>query len=213
MIEQDPLEIIHLRNHFYRDNYRRLMVALVFGFIALMLLAGTLLYLVIYPPAPRYFAVSEGGTLVPMVPMKEPNLSDAALLQWATQAVVRTFSYNYVNYREALQSLRDDFTPAGWKDFVTAFNRADNLQAVIQKKLVVSAVPTGVPVIVEQGIRQGGYAWRVQFPLLVTYESASERSPQAFVVDVLIIRLSTLQSPQGIGIHQLVTTGSGDIRS
>jgi intracellular multiplication protein IcmL len=209
---QDALEIIHLRNHFYYDNYRRLMLALVFGCITLALLVGTLLYLVIYPPAPRYFAVSEEGRLIPIVSMKEPNLSDAALLQWTTQAVVRAFSYNYVNYREALQSLRDDFTELGWKHFTTELNDSNNLSSVIHKKLIVSAVPTGVPVIVEQGVRKGVYVWKVQFPLLVTYESPSERIPQSFQVEALIVRLSTLQSARGIGIQQLVMTGSGSIR-
>ena len=210
---QNALEIIHLRNHFYRDNYQKLMLALVAGFITLVLLVATLFYLVVYPPAPRYFAVSEDGKMVPLISMQEPNLSDAALLQWTTQAVVKAFSYNYVNYREALQSLRDDFTEQGWRDFAQALNDSNNLSAVLQRKYIVSAVPTGVPVIVEQGVRQGVYAWKIQIPLLVTSQSASEISPHTFQIEVLVVRVSTLKSARGVAIQQLIQSGSGSIRS
>lgn len=212
-MNQDALETIYLRNAFYRDNYRRLMVILVISFMTLMMLVGGLLYTIIYPPAPRYFAVSPDGKLTPLIPMTEPNLSNAALLQWATQAVVSAFSYNYVNYREALQGLRDNFTEKGWANFSAALNDSNNLSAVINKKLIVSAVPTGVPVIIEQGLKNGIYTWRVQIPLLVTYQSASELIPQSFKIDLLIVRLSTLQSVRGIGIQQLIMTGSGSTRN
>jgi intracellular multiplication protein IcmL len=188
------------------------MFILSLGFMAIVMLTGILAYIVLYPPAPRYFAVSADGKITPLVPLKEPNLSNAALLQWATQAAVSAFSYNYVNYREALQSLRDNFTEKGWKNFTEAFNNSNNLSAVISKKLIVSAVPTGVPVIVEQGLRNGVYAWKVQVPLLVTYQSASDLIPQPVRIDLLIVRMSTLHSIRGIGIQQLIMTGSGSTR-
>ncbi len=211
-MNQDALKLIHLRNDFYRHNYRRLMFVLVLGFITLLMLASALLYLTLYPPEPRYFAISKEGHLTPLISINKPNLSNAALLQWATQATVSAFNYNYVNYRQALQSIRDNFTNQGWENFSTALNYSNNLSAVIQKKLIVSAVPTGAPVIVEQGLRHGIYAWRVQMPLLVTYQSPSDLIPQSFRIDLLIIRVPTLQSVKGIGIQQLIMTGSGSIR-
>jgi intracellular multiplication protein IcmL len=212
-MKQDALHTIHLRNNFYRDNYKRVLLTLKLAFATLVLLCAALVYIVIYPPSPRYFAVTQEGTLIPLIPMNEPNLSNESILQWATQATVRAFSYNYVNYREALQGLRDDFTDQGWEDFKAALKASNNLSAVINKKLIVSAVPTGAPVIIEQGTHQGIYGWRIQIPLLVTYQSPSEISPQPLRLELLIIRLSTLQSVRGIAIHQFLTIGSGSIRN
>jgi len=209
-MNQDPLKTIHLRNAFYRDNYRKLVFILTLGFIAIVILAAGLLYSLTHPPEPRYFAVSQEGRIIPLVPLKEPNLSNAALLQWATQASVAAFSYNYVNYREAIQASRDNFTDKGWQTFASAFNASNNLSAVIAKKLIVSAVPIGVPVIIEQGLKYGVYAWRVQIPLLVTYQSPSDLISDKFRVDLLIVRQSTLQSVRGIAIAQFVmVSGSG----
>lgn len=41
-------------------------------------------------------------------------------------------------------------------------------------------------------------------PILVTYQSASEFTQQNNVVTMLITRVSTLNSPRGIGISQFV---------
>lgn len=208
---EDALEVVRLRNDFYRHNYRQLVIALVLSVISIFLLVSALVYLVTHPPAPRYFATSADGRIVPLVPLVEPNLSDAVLLQWATSAAVSAFSYNHGNYREAIQNLRDNFTESGWKNFIEALNSSNNLTAVREKRLLVSAVPTGVPVITEQGLMAGRYAWRVQLPLLVRYESSSDTSLQSVILTVLIVRIPTLQSVKGVGISQFVVAGSGNL--
>ena len=80
--------------------------------------------------------------------------------------------------------------------------------------MIVSAVATKAPVILQKGILNGRFAWRVQMPLLVTFQSAVEFSQQQLVVTLLISRVSTLNSPRGIGISQFVAGpaagGGGD---
>jgi intracellular multiplication protein IcmL len=78
---------------------------------------------------------------------------------------------------------------------------------VLAKKLVVSAVATGAPVILQQGLLFGTYTWRVQLPVLVTYQSASEFSQQTVTITMLITRVSTLTTPKGIGIAQFIVSG------
>ena len=81
---------------------------------------------------------------------------------------------------------------------------SNNLDAVKAKKLIVSAVATRAPIILQKGILNSRYSWRVQMPILVTYQSASEFSQQNNVVTMLITRVPTLNSPRGIGIAQFV---------
>lgn len=82
--------------------------------------------------------------------------------------------------------------------------QSNNLEAVKAKKLIVSAVATRAPIILQKGLLNGLYSWRIQMPILVTYQSASEFSQQNNVVTMLITRVSTLNSPRGIGIAQFV---------
>lgn len=208
----EALTTVMLRNEFYRDSYRRVLWALLLSLFVNIGLGILLFYMITHPPQPKYFATSINGRITPLVPLNEPNQSDSAILQWANQAAIAAFTYNFVNYREELQAASEFFTPAGWRDFLEALKATNNLEAVRAKKLVVSAVATRAPIVLQKGILSGRYAWRVQMPILVTYQSASEFSKESDVVTMLITRISTLNSPRGIGIEQFVVEpASGDL--
>lgn len=203
----DALDQVRLRNDFYRDNYRKIVGGLLLLIVVILMLIGALVYLVTNPPMPKYFAITSDGRLTPMVALNQPNISPSALLQWANTAAIAAYTYNFVNYRQELQAASEFFTPQGWEDFMTALNNSNNLNAVISKKLVVSAVATGAPVVLQEGVLNDVYMWRVQMPMLVTYQSASQFSQQSVVVTMLISRISTLNSARGIGIAQFIVSG------
>ncbi|KTD13333.1 type IVB secretion system apparatus protein IcmL/DotI [Legionella jamestowniensis] len=201
---EDALTTVAMRNTFYRDGQRKIMVALLISILVNCILGSLAFYLLTHPPAPKYFATSINGRITPLFPLNEPNQSDSAVLQWANQAAIAAFTYNFVNYREELQASSGFFTSEGWTQFLNALQESNNLDAVKAKKLIVSAVATRAPIILQKGILNGRYSWRVQMPILVTYQSASEFSQQNNVVTMLITRVSTLNSPRGIGISQFV---------
>lgn len=201
---EDALAAVTLRNNFYRDGQRKIVLALIVSMLTNLIMISLLVYIITHPPAPRYFATSINGRITPLFALEEPNQSDSAVLQWANQAAIAAFTYNFVNYREELQASSGFFTAEGWTQFLTALQESNNLDAVKAKKLVVSAVATRAPIILQKGVLNGRYSWRVQMPILVTYQSASEFSQQNNVVTMLITRVSTLNSPRGIGISQFV---------
>lgn len=206
---EDALELVTLRNNFYRDNYRRLVMALLILLAINAALVGVVIYQFSSRPEPRYFATSADGKITPIYALDVPMVSASALLSWANQAAVAAFSYNFANYRQALQDASEYFTPEGWKDFQAALESSNNLNAVISKKLVVSAVPTGAPVIIDQGVIYGRYSWKVQMPLLVNFQSASTNFQTPLLVTLLITRVSTLYVPKGIAIAQYIAAPAG----
>lgn len=201
---EDALTVVALRNEFYKDSQRKVLMALLIAILVNLVMASMLVYIITHPPAPKYFATSINGRITPLFALNEPNQSDSAVLQWANQAAIAAFTYNFVNYRDELQASSGFFTADGWDQFLTALQQSNNLDAVKAKKLIVSAVATRAPIILQKGILNGNFSWRVQMPLLVTYQSASEFTQQNNVVTLLITRVSTLNSPRGIGISQFV---------
>jgi intracellular multiplication protein IcmL len=201
---EDALTAVTLRNNFYRDGQRKMILVLLASIFSNLVLAAILTYMITHPPAPKYFATSINGRITPLFALNEPNQSDSAVLQWANQAAIAAFTYNFVNYRSELQASSGFFTAEGWDQFLSALKQSNNLDAVKTKKLIVSAVATRAPIILQKGILNDRFAWRVQMPILVTYQSASEFSQQNNVVTMLITRVSTLNSPRGIGIAQFV---------
>jgi intracellular multiplication protein IcmL len=201
---EEALATVKLRNTFYRDGQRKLIMVLMVSVLANIVLAATLMFIIKNPPLPKYFATSINGRITPLFALSEPNQSDSAVLQWANQAAIAAFTYNFVNYHSELQASSGFFTAEGWTQFLNALEDSNNLDAVKAKKLIVSAVATRAPIILQKGMLNGRYAWRVQIPILVTYQSASEFTQQSSVVTMLITRVSTLNSPRGIGIAQFV---------
>lgn len=201
---EDALTAVAIRNNFYKDGQRKVIFILLLSLVANLVFGGMLVYMVSHPPEPKYFATSINGRITPLFALNEPNQSDSAVLQWANQAAIAAYTYNFVDYRSELQASSGFFTAEGWTQFLTALKDSNNLDAVRAKKLIVSAVATRAPIILQKGILNGRYSWRVQMPILVTFQSASEFSQQNNVVTMLITRISTLNSPRGIGIAQFV---------
>lgn len=204
----DALEVVQMRKNFYRDSYRRVVSVLLFTILGNLLLAFIVYYLATHRPEPKYFATSADGRITPIYPLTAPMVADSALLQWANQAAVSAYTYNFATWRKELQGASENFTPEGWSDFETALQSSRNLETVINKKLVVTAVATGAPVILDRGILNGHYSWKVQMPLLVTYESASTTIQQPVLITMLVTRVSTLTVPKGIAIAQFVASVS-----
>ena len=200
---------VTLRNEFYRDSYRRVMMALMLSLLINFGLGSLLFFMITNPPKPKYFATSINGRITPLSALDKPNQSDSAVLQWANQAAVASYTYNFVNYRSELQAASVFFTPKGWRQFLESIKASRNLEAVKDKKLVVSAVATQAPVILAKDVINGRYSWRVQMPMTVTFQSASERTQENYIVTMLITRISTLNSPRGIGISQFVVAPAG----
>ncbi|MBA2654551.1 MAG: type IVB secretion system apparatus protein IcmL/DotI [Gammaproteobacteria bacterium] len=200
------LEVVQMRKNFYRDSYRRVVTALLFMILVSLILSAIIYYLATHRPEPKYFATSADGRITPIYPLTAPMVSDSALLQWANQAAVAAYTYNFATYRKELQDASEFFTPEGWNDFETALQSSRNLETVINKKLVVTAVATGAPVILDRGVLNNHYSWKVQMPLLVTYESASTTIQQPILVTMLITRVSALNVPKGIAIASFVAS-------
>lgn len=188
------------RNIFFRQNYSRLFYLLLFMLIINLILTSVLIYLVTHRPAPKYFASSGGDKNTVLYPLTQPVVSQSALLDWATQAAIKVYTYDFLNYQQVLKEVASLFTPEGWKYFQN--NLQPNLRNVIEKKLRVTAVATGAPIILEQGPLLGHYAWKVSIPILVTYESASEIVQQPLTVTMVIMRVPTKKTVKGIAIAQ-----------
>lgn len=202
---------VRMQSNFYKDSFTRLLFVLLLSVALNFGLISTLLYMLTHPPKPKYFATSINGRITPLSPLDMPNQSDSAVLQWANEAAIAAYTYNFVNYTNELQSASRYFTRTGWGQFLTALSNAGSLEIVKQKKLIVSAVATRSPIILQKGPLNGHYAWRIQMPLMVTYQSASDFMQNNVVVTMLVRRVSTLETPRGIGISQFIVNQAGTI--
>ena len=192
-----------LRNEYYRDGYRTaLRLSYVLGFV-IVLLIGLMYFIVhVHQPENRYFATTEDGRMVPMVALSQPNLSNPALMSWVAQASTEVMTFGFNDYRRRLQEASRHFTEEGWKSFTNALKSARMLEAVETQTQVITAAPRGAPVLKAEGSINGQYQWQVQIPMVLTIQSGSKKRTDNWMVTLLVVRVSRLESPNGVGIAQ-----------
>lgn len=207
MVEEDALLAVRKRNEFYRDSYRRVVAAFLLLVLINIVLACALLFVVRDKPAPRYFATTGNGEIVRLFHLSAPIVTTAELLEWAQEAALAANSYDFANYRRALQGASNYFTPRAWRQYQDALESSRNLEAVISAKLAVSATVTGAPVVLEQGVSNAGrYSWKVRVPLLLIYESSRRRITQPVEITMIITRVSSLGRSIGIAVNQIFSS-------
>lgn len=222
--KKDALELIRLRNDFYRDNYRRLIVVLLMILVLMFAMSYWIYYLTSHRPAPRYFATNTAGGLIPLKPLSVSSISNIELQNWTARAAVASFTFNYIQLKQQLENTKDTyFTSQGGSDFVSTLIKSGDLDAVTQGKFIVTSQPTGAPEILSQGVMgagnyKGRYAWVVRVPLQINYESILQNitSHRNVNVQMTVVRTSPLvenvatniDSLQGIGISQLLVQGT-----
>jgi intracellular multiplication protein IcmL len=190
-------------NHFFRDYYHYFIIGLIFVVFLIAAMVGVILFQVLNRPLPEFKAVRADGQAMVLTPFTEPNLMPDTILRWASKGAITAYTFDFVNYEKQVGLARSYFTEAGWSDYQNSISKL--IKTIVQNQLFVTGVVSGTPVISSEGPLPGyDYAWRVQIPFLVTYQSANATSKQSYYVQLTIVKVPTLINPQGIGIDQFV---------
>ncbi len=201
----DALGTVVVRNDFYRDGYRNMLRLAVAQGVAILLLIGAMYFVIhVHQPEDRYFATTEDGRLVPLVPLNQPNLSTPALTSWVAQASTEVMTFGFNDYRRRLQESSRNFTRRGWESFTKALQQTRIVETVDANQQVITAVPRGAPIIQSEGVVNGRYQWVVQLPLLLTFEAGASSQTHTYIVSVVVVRVSRLESANGVGIEQWI---------
>ena len=99
----DVLQQVGLRNQFYKDSYRAVLAAFLLSLLVNVALAGLCYYQFTHRPHPEYVATTADGRILPRQPLTAPIMSEAALLEWAQQAITSSYSYDYISYVNQLE--------------------------------------------------------------------------------------------------------------
>jgi intracellular multiplication protein IcmL len=199
---KDPLTLVHLRNEFYRDNFRRVTWLFLISILLNVILGVGLVYTGNKSPGNYFFATTEIGQLIPLYPTSQPVVANSTVISWVSDNVPKIYQLDFINYRAQLNQLQGYFTPDGWKAFVSAFG--GQLKNLVDQKLVMSATPTDVPVITGSGVFSGVYKWQVQMPLILNLQQGGTQTTQKVLLTIVVDRVNNVASHQLLGISQII---------
>jgi intracellular multiplication protein IcmL len=188
------------KNYEYRDSFRWVLNGLVAMMIVCAILTTCVGYKAIFPGQAKYYASMTTGEVIPLPALSEPVVTNKYILEWAALATRAALNLDFVNYSKQLNSASVYFTSSGWNAFSSALDKSGLLKTVQSKKLLMSAVVPGTPVIRFNGVIHGRYIWRISMPVLVTFGSASEERQRKMSVTMIVSRVPVLDTAQGIQI-------------
>lgn len=190
-------------NDFYRNHYHHIILVMIGIIVFVMVAASFAFYQVINRPLPQFNAEQADGSRMLLIPYDAPNLLPATILEWASKAATVSYTFDFVNATKEIEAARSYYTADGWQDYLNSVSGV--ISTIVQNQLFVNGVVSGTPVIANQGpLPDRDYAWRIQIPFLVTYQSANITTKRNFYVIISIVRVPTNINPQGIGIDQFV---------
>lgn len=193
------------RNALSRERYV-FLVAVTSGIAAALILSICVnLYLALRPVEIRYFVTDSAGGVREIATLDRPIQSENFVLNWTTGVVTKAYSMNFANYSQQLKDIQSSFNEAGWNGYQEALASSEFIQKMLSNQYATSAVPKSAPVIVNQGLLDGVWAWRVEVPIIVSYKSASNSLTQEITVKAVVVRRPETENPSGLAIAQIIS--------
>ena len=197
---------VMLQESWFKDQYQRILkLCLLLGLIAIISIMGNVFQFV-YEEEPKYFAATNDLRIAPLIALNEPMVSQSGLINWTTETVSRTFELDFKNWKRQLMDVRYQYSDTAFAQLIKGFKKSGNLEMIKNQRLVSTCVVNEAPTIPGKGIVKGKMTWKVQFPILVSYESSQGvENTQKLLCSVMVQRVSTKKNSEGIQIIQLIT--------
>ncbi|EIP5862314.1 DotI/IcmL family type IV secretion protein (plasmid) [Methylocaldum sp. MU1018] len=159
-------------------------------------------------PKYRYIPTTDNRAICEVSTESDPRVTPATLADYAKDAVVNAYSYDYVNYREALNATAAKwFTDDGRKAFLRSLDESGNLERVLKGRLILRAMATKVPQLEEEGRRGLQRYWVVQVPVAIEFYSGGDQQPrtrQDFLAGVTIVQTpASATNLKGIAVDSI----------
>ncbi len=191
------------RSLFARDSISWLRLIILMQLIFIGSLVAFIIMQFKEAPTPVCFTFKKGDQLIDPVPLELPSLTDAELLNWVTEAMIVSFSFNYHNYDKITNKIDEFFDSIGISSYLKMITDNKQIQQVVNQKMILSGRPTGAPRIIKDGVIDGRYAWEVSLPFILKFRSQQIKSDVELVLDILVVRVSEQVAPMGVKIIQL----------
>jgi intracellular multiplication protein IcmL len=171
--------------------------------VVIVALVADHIWIAHHPPIERFFYTDGKGTPYEITPLDQPVMSEAELLMWTVKSITASYNVNFSEYREQLTRAAAHFTVRGWNSFGAEYIHSLNFEKMKEARLVVTAVPERAPTIRDQAVIDGKKTYKIEAPIVVTYENENGHRDQRLLVTVIVVRMPVADHPDGIAIDQI----------
>jgi intracellular multiplication protein IcmL len=160
-------------------------------------------------PHYRYIATVDAKAICEVETQQNAIVSAATIEDFAKDAVINAYSYDYVNYRSIIDDTTNRwFTDNGRKAFNRSLDDSGNLERVVKGRLIMRTFTTNAPQLEKEGDEGRWHYWIVDAPVAIEFYVGGAGSPnntQDFMAEVKVMQQSpTALNPKGISVDSIV---------
>lgn len=191
--------------HLKRQNLRVWMVA---GILAIALIIITCAALWWFPKY-RYIATIDNAAVCDVQTQRDSIITPATLEDYAREASINSYSYDYINYRSIIGDVTNRFySERGRKAFMKSLDESGNLERVVKGLLIMKAFATNSPQLESEGKEGVNRFWIVKVPMAIEFYTGGAAIPtssQDFIAEVKVMQEQASKlNPKGIAIDSIV---------
>jgi intracellular multiplication protein IcmL len=185
-----------------------LRIWLLVGIMAIILSIAIYMWLAVFPKY-KYIVTTNNQAICQAGLSDNPLVTPATLSAYALDAVVNSYTYDYINYRSVLNRVADTYyTSNGRKAFFKSLDQSQNLRRVIEGRYILRAYPINAPQVEQQGISGTQKFWVVKVPIAIEFYSGNLGKPQSrktFLASVTLVQEpASALNLKGIAVDGLV---------
>lgn len=178
------------------------------GLMAIILAILIYVWIAVFPKY-KYIVTTNNKAICEAGAQSSPLVTPATLNAFALDAVINSYTYDYINYRNALnRSANTYFTAAGRKSFFASLDQSQNLKRVIEGRYILKAYPISSPQLEEEGVEGVRKYWVIRVPVAIEFYSGNfnkAQSRQTFVAEVTVVQEpASALNLKGIAVDNLV---------
>lgn len=192
--------VITNKHEFSKDSLIWLRIIIIIQLMFLMWQVAFAILQFKHKPTPIYFPLNAKDQLINNTELNEPGLTDAELLNWVTEAMMTSFSFNYHNYNNIAEKIEEYFDSTGIESYLKMISEHKQIQQVVNKKLILSGRPTAAPRIVQDAVIDGKYAWQVLLPFILRFNNQTTNINSEITLNIFIVRTKEQQATLGVKI-------------
>lgn len=149
-------------------------------------------------PPPVYFASSMNGALFPEKPLDQPSLEINELLNWVTEAMMASNTFNFIDFESVMNAANLYYTKEGFESYKNALSNAKIPDTVVEKKFVLKATAMDAPQLLLEKPFAGRYMWKIKIPMQFRYQNVTTDFNNFFDITLIVMRVPTIQSANGV---------------
>ncbi len=199
-------EIVQLteKKLFYQDRMQAMWILVISLAVltALLVFFNLMLFKKIISPPKLYFQATEQKQIIPEVPLDKPGIETNVLLSWVVEGMNLAHTFNFMNYPQRMEKAHPYFAKEGFQDYSRVLENLGILKEVVDKKLVMIAMPLEVPEILKEGALGNRYLWKIKMPIQFNYRSMRAQRLAQYDLILLVARVLNTQSPNGVSIYK-----------